>query len=65
MNDSAHPTYTPHPNSTPGHQARDARARAWAYVFKVWNSKQAAERTPTPEGGNNYKMPISQQRRVT
>jgi len=35
-------------------QARDARARAWAYIFQCWQEKQKpAEPAPEPDGRND------------
>jgi hypothetical protein len=35
-------------------QARDARARAWAYIFQCWQEKQKpAEPTPEPNERND------------
>ena len=36
-------------------QARDARARAWTYVFDVWNSKKATRPAPEPSGRDDAK----------
>ncbi len=36
-------------------QARDTRARAWMFVFDVWNSKKAAGRLPSPDGRDGTK----------
>jgi hypothetical protein len=34
-------------------QARDARAQAWAFVFRCWQERQmAAKRAPTSDGSN-------------
>jgi hypothetical protein len=34
--------------------ARDARARAWAYIFQCWQEKeQRAEPAPEPDGRND------------
>jgi hypothetical protein len=35
--------------------ARDARARAWAFVFQCWRDKQmTAELAPKPDGPDDY-----------
>jgi len=42
---------TQSPSDISPEQARDARARAWAFVFQCWQAKKmAAERTPQPDG---------------
>ncbi len=40
-----------HPHSA-GDQARDARARAWAYVFQCWQEKQNAAGAASTNGGD-------------
>jgi hypothetical protein len=48
--DSARASYRPYSGITPK-QARDVRARAWAFVFQCWQAKQmATEPTPEPDG---------------
>ena len=43
--------FTPSPSDISPEQARDARARAWAFVFQCWQAKKmAAEPTPQPDG---------------
>jgi len=55
MNDGQHLTIKPTSGITP-EQARDARARAWAYVFRCWQEKQkAAEPAPEPDGRNDVR----------
>jgi len=47
---SARAVHRPHPGISP-EQARDARARAWRFVFQCWQESQmAAKRAPTPNG---------------
>jgi hypothetical protein len=41
-----HLVYQLHPGITP-EQARDARARAWAYVFKCWHAKKGEQHVVT------------------
>jgi hypothetical protein len=42
---------TQSPSDISPEQARDARARAWAFVFQCWQAKKmAAEPTPQPDG---------------
>ena len=42
-------------------QARDARARAWAFVFCCWQEKQkAAKGVPTPDGSNERNEQVKQ-----
>ena len=36
-------------------QARDARARAWMFVFAVYAQKMAEGRLPSPAGRNDAK----------
>ncbi len=36
-----------HPNAAP-EQARDTRARVWAYVFSCYEKKKAAEQSGSP-----------------
>jgi hypothetical protein len=52
MNGSTHPTYAPHPDSTTGHQARDARVRAWKFVFECWHNKKGAHDVVTVTTSN-------------
>ena len=45
-------------------QARDARARAWAFVFECWRAKQmVAERAPEPEARDDYERLANKERR--
>jgi hypothetical protein len=42
--------------ATSPEQVRDARARAWAYVFKVCNSKKTAECATSPNGRDDKQL---------
>jgi hypothetical protein len=53
MSDAGRIVCHPSPADVTSEQASDARARAWAFVFRCWQEKQkAAKRTPTPDGSN-------------
>jgi hypothetical protein len=42
-------------------QARNARAQAWAFVFKCWHEKQKdAKRAPTSDGSNERDEQVKQ-----
>jgi hypothetical protein len=47
-------------SSISAEQARDARARAWAFVFECWQEKQmVAERAPAPDARDDYeRLPV-------
>jgi hypothetical protein len=49
--------HRPRPGITP-EQARDARARAWAFVFQCWQQKEmAAEPAPELDSHDDAKEP--------
>jgi hypothetical protein len=57
---SARAVHRPHPGISP-EQARDARARAWHFVFQCWQESQmAAKRAPTPNGSNERNQRVQQ-----
>ncbi len=44
-------------------QARNTRARAWAYVFRCWQEKQmVARRAPTADGRNERNKFVNEER---
>jgi len=52
MIDTEHTAVTPLSGISP-HQTRNARARAWAFVFRCWQEKQmAGEPSAEPDGRN-------------
>ena len=53
MSDARRVVFCSHPLSTP-EQARDARARAWAYVFSCWHAKQKDMPLQTAGEPSNY-----------
>jgi hypothetical protein len=56
MNDAEHITVTPLSSILP-EQARDTRARAWAFVFQCWQEKQVTtEPAPEPDGRDGTKL---------
>jgi hypothetical protein len=56
MNDAEHITVTPLSSISP-EQARDTRARAWAFVFQCWQEKQmTTEPTPEPDCRDGTKL---------
>jgi hypothetical protein len=45
-------------------QARDTRARAWAFVFRCWQEKRkAAEPIPESNGRDTYERLVNKERR--
>jgi hypothetical protein len=56
MIDAEHTALTPLSGISP-EQARDIRARAWAFVFQCWQEKQmAAEPTAEPDSPNDVSI---------
>jgi hypothetical protein len=55
----------PLPGTTP-EQARDARARAWTYVFQTWHTKKGAQhdltKEPTPKAAKNRPRKTEQEK---
>jgi hypothetical protein len=50
MRDAQHITVKPLPGIPPD-ESRNARARAWAFIFRCWQEKQeAVGPTPEPDG---------------
>jgi hypothetical protein len=55
MSDAPRIVLRPNPSITT-EQVRDARARAWAYVFRCWQEKQkAVEPAPEPDSRNDVR----------
>jgi hypothetical protein len=56
MNDAEHITVTPLSSILP-EQARDTRARAWAFVFQCWQEKRmTTEPAAEPHGRNEVSI---------
>jgi hypothetical protein len=56
MINAEHTAVTPLSGISP-QQARDARARAWAFVFRCWQEKQmATEPAAEPDGPNDVSI---------
>ena len=56
MIDAKHTAVTPLSGISP-EQVRDARARAWAFVFRCWQEKQmATEPTAEPDGRSDVSI---------
>lgn len=52
--DSARVVHRPAPSIT-ADQARDIRARSWAFVFRCWEEKQRAARPGDPDDAKGSK----------
>jgi hypothetical protein len=62
MSDRPRVVLNPRLGITP-EQARDARVRVWAFVFRCWQEKQmAARRAPTPDGRNDRNRFVNKER---
>ena len=60
--DSARIVCRPSPSIAP-EQARDARTRAWAFVFQCWQEKRkVAERASAPDGRDNAAIVTEKER---
>ena len=56
MGDAEHTAVTLLSGISP-EQARDARARAWAFIFRCWQEKQMmTEPTAEPDGRNDVSI---------
>jgi hypothetical protein len=47
------------PDSTPESQVRDARVRAWTFVFRCWQSKKGVEHDVTTSAPSNTESEIT------